>query len=61
MEVFIVRPFGIKQILKKTADVNGGPQVINFDFDLVEEQLIMPALKQLNLAGGATDKIFESG
>ncbi len=61
MEVFIVRPFGIKQILKKTADVNGGPQVINFDFDLVEEQLIMPALKQLNLDGGTTGKIFESG
>ncbi len=61
MEVFIVRPFGTKQVIKNNANGNGKPEVMSFNFDLVEEQLIMPALRQLNLDGGTTGRIFESG
>ncbi len=61
MEVFIVRPFGTKQVIKNAATASGKPEVMGFNFDLVEEQLIMPALRQLKLDGGTTGKIFESG
>lgn len=61
MEVFIVRPFGTKQVIKNAATASGKPEVMGFNFDLVEEQLIMPALRQLKLDGGTTGRIFESG
>ena len=47
MEVFIVRPFGTKQVIKNAATTSGKPEVMDFNFDLVEEQLILPALRQL--------------
>ncbi|HSN62482.1 MAG TPA: hypothetical protein VLR49_16210 [Ferruginibacter sp.] len=61
MQVFIVRPFGIKQVIKKTNNQADSPAVIDFDFDRVENELIMPALNSLQLDGGTTGRIFESG
>jgi len=61
MQVFIVRPFGIKQVIKKTSIPTDNPEVISFDFDRVENELIMSALNNLQLDGGTTGKIFESG
>jgi hypothetical protein len=55
MEVFIVRPFGTKNVLKKS-----GEQV-EFNFDKVHTALIDPALNALDLEGGTTGKIFEPG
>lgn len=55
MKVFIVRPFGIKKVLTKTN------QVVEFDFDKVEQELIQPAMKLANLEGGTTAEVFEAG
>src|SRR5919112_966517 len=55
MEVFIVRPFGTKKVLKKS-----GEQV-DFNFEKVHTDLIDPALNALDLEGGTTGKIFEPG
>lgn len=60
MDVFIVRPFGPKPVKKKDK-VTGKSEEISFDFDKVEELLILPALAKVNLEGGTTGKIFESG
>lgn len=46
MDVFIVRPFGIKQ---------------GIDFNNVEEQLILPAITALGLSGGAATTVIEAG
>jgi Tetratricopeptide Repeats-Sensor len=46
MHAFIVRPFGIK---------NG------IDFDLVERELIRPALAALNVSGGTTGEFIQQG
>ncbi|MBS1616596.1 MAG: hypothetical protein JST06_10825 [Bacteroidetes bacterium] len=59
MQVFIVRPFGIKNVLHKKPD--GQDEIQPFDFDAVEEKLIQPALKALSLSGGTTGKIFTAG
>ena len=61
MQVFVVRPFGTKQVLKKPDSPHGQPEVIAFNFDRVEDELIRPALESLQLTGGTTGKIFESG
>ncbi|RYE22586.1 MAG: hypothetical protein EOP51_12860 [Sphingobacteriales bacterium] len=61
MEVFIVRPFGTKQVIANKTAHHSGSELVAFNFELVEEQLINPALQQLNLQGGTTGKIFESG
>ena len=45
-KAFIVRPFGIKE---------------GVDFDAVEAQLIVPALKQAGMDGSTTTEIFEAG
>jgi hypothetical protein len=55
MEVFIVRPFGTKKVLKKTAEP------VDFDFEKINKDLIDPALTALSLDGGTTGKIFEPG
>ena len=59
MHVFIVRPFGIKKVLKENAGAD--PALIEIDFDKVQQELIEPALQQLKLEGGTTGKIFEAG
>lgn len=61
MQVFIVRPFGIKQAIKKNNSGAKKQEIVSFNFDLVEQQLIMPALDSLQLDGGTTGRIFESG
>src|SRR6476660_8944052 len=59
-EVFIVRPFGNRDVLKKDK-ITGNSSSIKFDFDKVEKELIRPAKKQLNLVGGTTGEVFEAG
>ncbi len=59
MQVFIVRPFGIKKVIHKLAD--GGQEIVDFNFDHVQEALIDPALKALDLDGGTTGRIFAAG
>jgi len=59
MQVFIVRPFGVKRVIRRLAA--GGEQVEDFDFDKVETALIQPALQALGLNGGTTGKIFAAG
>ncbi len=61
MEVFIVRPFGNKLLVKRDKNTGKVIEEVEFDFDRVENELITPALKQVNLEGGTTGKIFESG
>lgn len=56
MQVFIVRPFGTKKVLKK-----GATEPDNFNFDLVETDLIRPAMNEAGLSGGTTGQIFEAG
>ena len=46
MRAFIVRPFGTK---------NG------IDFDLVEKELVRPALDRLNFSGGTTVEFIQQG
>lgn len=46
MRVFVVRPFGIKQ---------------GIDFDLVQDRLIDPAVKQLGIEGGTTGELLAQG
>ena len=45
-KAFIVRPFGVKE---------------GVDFDAVEAELIVPALKQAGMDGSTTTEIFEAG
>jgi hypothetical protein len=59
MQVFIVRPFGVKKVIRPLPD--GTDEIVAFNFDLIHEQLIDPALKALNLDGGTTGKIFAAG
>lgn len=59
MDVFIVRPFGNRKVLQK--DTAGNQVTVEFNFDLVQEELMMPALKKVGLTGGTTGLIFESG
>ncbi len=59
MEVFIVRPFGIKKVLLKNAA--GPSDTIDINFDEVQNKLITPALDHLLLKGGTTGKIFAPG
>src|SRR6187402_3195617 len=59
MDVFVVRPFGIKQVLKKSA--NGVSEQVSFDFDRVQTELIDPAIAELSLDGGTTGRIFTAG
>jgi hypothetical protein len=54
MRAFIVRPFGPK-------DVVLGGAAASIDFDLVEEVLILPALKGAGIEGGTTVEIVEQG
>jgi hypothetical protein len=61
MEVFIVRPFGIKPLVRRDKYTGKITEETDFDFDKVEKDLIMPALGKLNIPGGTTGKIFESG
>jgi len=54
MRAFIVRPFGPK-------DVVLGGAAASINFDLVEEVLILPALKGAGIEGGTTVEIVEQG
>ena len=58
--VFIVRPFGeSRPVVKKNKE--GNPEIEFFNFEKVEKDLIQPALKELNLDGGTTQRIFVPG
>lgn len=46
MNVFIVRPFGVKE---------------GIDFDRVEKELIQPALQSIGISGGTTGEIVKAG
>src|SRR5688572_20449499 len=59
MHVFIVRPFGVKKVLKESA--GSDPVAVEIDFEKVQKELIEPGLSQLKLEGGTTGKIFEAG
>lgn len=61
MEVFIVRPFGKKLLAKRDKNTGKLIEEILHDFDKVETELIAPVLQKLNITGGTTGKIFESG
>ena len=61
MDVFIVRPFGKKPVTKKDKATVKITEEIIIDFDNVEEVLIIPALRAVDLVGGTTGKIFEPG
>jgi hypothetical protein len=60
MDAFIVRPFGKRKVLEKAKGAKN-PLEVEFDFDLVETNLIKPAMKALQLTGGTTGEIFEAG
>lgn len=58
--IFIVRPFGSKRpVIKKNKD--GVLEIVFFDFDKVENDLIVPAMNAAGLQGGTTQRIFEAG
>ncbi|HEV7350954.1 tetratricopeptide repeat-containing protein [Telluribacter sp.] len=59
-QAFIVRPFGTKEVTKRDK-ATGDFTTVTIDFDLVEKELIAPALEAVNLLGGTTGKIFEAG
>jgi len=59
MDVFIVRPFGVKKMLAENTAADQTPIQINFD--KVQQELIDPALALVKLKGGTTGKIFEAG
>jgi hypothetical protein len=59
MDVFIVRPFGIKTALKEKPGTD--PSTVEVNFDKVQAELIDPALARLKMDGGTTGKIFEAG
>ncbi|HET9279069.1 MAG TPA: tetratricopeptide repeat-containing protein, partial [Flavitalea sp.] len=59
MDVFIVRPFGIRKVLQK--ETNGNQISVEFNFDQVQDELIMPALEMAGINGGTTGLIFEAG
>ncbi|MVM36323.1 hypothetical protein GO755_40340 [Spirosoma sp. HMF4905] len=59
MQAFIVRPFGTRKVLQK--DKTGKQVPIDFDFERVQKELILPALDQAGLQGGTTGNIFEAG
>ncbi|MGE3959190.1 MAG: hypothetical protein AB7H96_20920 [Vicinamibacterales bacterium] len=54
MHAFIVRPFGIKDVV-----IGGKPD--KMDFDRVERELIAPALQGAKMEGGTTAEIVEQG
>ena len=57
---FIVRPFGNNRpVIKKNKE--GKPEIVFFDFDKVEKDLIIPAMNAKGLTGGTTQRIFEAG
>ncbi len=60
LKVFIVRPFGERPVLKKNKN-SADTQVVNFDFDKVEKELIKPSIQVCGLLGGTTGEIFAAG
>src|SRR5262249_60757409 len=56
--VFIVRPFGKKQI---TIDKDGKDTQVQVNFDQVDKVLIQPALARNGLAGQTTGVITQAG
>lgn len=58
--VFIVRPFGSKRPVPREGKA-GEIEVIEYDFDRVEKELIKPAMKQAGLKGGTTGEVFSAG
>ena len=59
-DVFIVRPFGNRLVLKKIKN-SADTEVVNFDFDKVEKELIKPAMAACGLSGGTTGEVFAAG
>ncbi|EON74873.1 hypothetical protein ADIS_4668 [Lunatimonas lonarensis] len=60
MDVFIVRPFKEKTVSQKSENSDKAESK-TINFDKVEELLIQPALRALNLRGGTTGEIFKPG
>src|SRR3954466_11925547 len=60
MRVFIVRPFGNRSVLKKNKATGINTEEM-FDFEAVENELIIPAIKELQLEGGTTKEVFAAG
>src|SRR5580765_577832 len=54
VHAFIVRPFGVKKVV-----VGGSEESI--DFDYIEKELILPALKEAGITGRTTQAIVEQG
>ena len=54
MHAFIVRPFGVKNVV-----IDGSENAI--DFDHVEKELLLPALKEAGIKGRTTQEIVEQG
>ena len=59
-KVFIVRPFGVRQVLKKIKN-SADTETLYFDFEKVESELIRPAMQELGLWGGTTGEVFAAG
>lgn len=58
--VFIVRPFGNRTVLKQKPGSSDYLQEA-FDFDLIEQELIRPAMAKTCLTGGTTREVFLAG
>src|SRR4051812_17966595 len=58
-QAFIVTPFGRRKVVQKGAD--GNQQIVEFDFNQVQKELIEPAFDKVDIEGGTTVKIFEAG
>jgi hypothetical protein len=59
-KVFIVRPFGNRKVLRQTPGSSDHMEE-DFNFDLVEEKLIRPAMSETGLTGGTTGEVFVAG
>lgn len=57
---FIVRPFGSKRPIPRKGK-EGLIEVIEYNFDRVEKELIKPAMRQAGLNGGTTGEVFAAG
>lgn len=58
--VFIVRPFGTRPVLKKDPATQT-TSVIQYNFNIIETELIKPAMVKLELTGGTTGEVFAAG
>jgi len=59
-EVFIVRPFGERPVMKKIKN-SADTETVYFDFEKFENELTTPAMLDCGLSGGTTGEIFATG